>query len=71
MMRILTIVFCIGVMTASCKKEPGPGGTSIIRGKVLVEDYNQTFTTLWAEYDGADRDVYIIYGNNPTYNDRV
>ena len=37
----------------------------------MVEDYDQTFSTLWAEYEGADLDVYLIYGDNETYNDRV
>ncbi|MCH8318791.1 MAG: hypothetical protein IIA88_09915 [Bacteroidetes bacterium] len=53
----------------SCKKEPGEGGTSSIRGKIIVRDYNVTFTTLNAEYDGADRRVYIIYGDNDIYDD--
>ncbi|MCG8575746.1 MAG: hypothetical protein MI810_12745 [Flavobacteriales bacterium] len=61
----------IGLLIASCNKEPGVGGTSIIRGKVWVKNYNSTFTVLNSEYAGADKDVYIIYGDNPTYGDRV
>ena len=55
----------------ACSKGPGPGGTSTVTGKINVEDYNQTFTTLWATYDGTDRDVYLRYGDNPTYSEHV
>ncbi len=67
------LILFIGILslTFSCNKEPGEGGLASITGKVNVEDYNQNFTTLWAEYPGADLDVYIIYGDNVTYNDRV
>lgn len=70
-MKLNAIMFLVGILVISCNKEPGKGGTSTIRGKIKVEDYNQTFTTLWAEYDGADREVYIIYGDNPTFGDKV
>ena len=67
---IILVTIC-SMMCFSCKKEPGEGGTSSIRGKIIVRDYNVTFTTLNAEYDGADRRVYIIYGDNVTYGDRT
>lgn len=55
----------------SCKKEAGEGGNSSIKGKIWVEDYNATFTTLQAQYAGADEDVYIIYGDNTSYGDKI
>lgn len=61
----------LSLLMIACSKGPGPGGTSTIKGQILVEDYNQTFTTLWAEYEGADLDVYLRYGDNPTYDDHV
>ena len=70
MKNLLLFVF-ISSLIISCNKEPGEGGLATITGKVNVEDYNQNFTTLWGEYPGADLDVYIIYGNNVTFNDRV
>ena len=70
MKRIITIL-TVGTLLFSCNKEPGVGGTSKITGKINVEEYNQTFTALWASYDGADIDVYIKYGENKTYGDRV
>ncbi|MBN4065990.1 hypothetical protein JYT51_01500 [Candidatus Amoebophilus asiaticus] len=66
---ILSLICCM--LFTSCKKEAGEGGTSSIRGKIIVQDYNATFTVLNAEYDGADRTVYIIYGDNVSHNDRT
>jgi len=70
-MKRTLLLLGIAILVASCNKNAGEGGTSSIRGKVNVADYNQTFTTLLSEYDGADRDVYIIYGDHVTYNDNV
>ncbi len=71
MKQAIILVTICSMMSFSCKKEPGEGGTSSIRGKIIVRDYNVTFTTLNAEYDGANRAVYIIYGENVTYGDRI
>jgi hypothetical protein len=59
------------VFIAACKKGPGEGGTSSIKGNVWVKDYNSTFTTLNAEYAGAGENVYIIYGDEVSYGDKI
>ncbi len=53
----------------ACKKGPGEGGTSAIRGKVLVYDYNGNYPQLDTTYYKAEEDVYIIYGDDNTYDD--
>lgn len=63
---LLLILFFI-----SCKKPAGEGGTSTIKGQVWVEDWNNAFTVKNGEYAGADEDVYIIYGDNAGYGDKV
>lgn len=55
----------------SCKKEEGEGGNSSIYGKVFVKDYNAEFTQIKEEYYGPDEWVYIIYGDNKDYGDRI
>ena len=65
------LVLFVTVFIFSCSKGPGPGGTSTVKGQIVVEDYNQTFTTLWATYYCADCDVYLRYGDNPTYSEHV
>jgi hypothetical protein len=70
-MKKIVLLASFSLLLFSCNKGPGTGGIATITGKVNVEDYDQSFSTLWAEYDGADRDVYIQYGENETYNDKV
>lgn len=54
----------------SCAKSEGEGGLAIIRGRVLVKDYNSTFTVLLEEYYAGDEDVYIIYGDGKKVDGR-
>ncbi len=62
---ILTIV--------SCEKEAGDGGNSSIKGKIkrevriVLDNPSTTIQT----FPAADEDVYIIYGNNVSPDDRV
>lgn len=55
----------------SCAKGPGPGGNASIQGKVLIQDYNSNCSALISEYYGVDEAVYLIYGDDPSYSDRV
>ncbi|MCX6249966.1 MAG: hypothetical protein NTX61_04355 [Bacteroidetes bacterium] len=68
---ICSIFILSGIMLGSCKKEPGTGGNSTIYGKVFVKDYNSSFTVLQEEYYGPDIWVYIIYGDDRDYGDRI
>ena len=73
MNRIIAVSLLFSMLLGlnGCKKGPGEGGNSSIKGYVHVKDYNATLVILQGEYDGADEDVYIIYGDNPTYGDRI
>lgn len=55
----------------SCKKPAGTGGNSSITGKVWVQDYNKSLTAIQYEYPGVDMDVYIIYGDDVSYGDKI
>lgn len=68
---ILLVAFLPAVFLSSCKKEAGDGGTSSIYGRIMVKDYNSTYTVLEEEYYGQDVDVYIIYGDDKTYSERI
>jgi len=56
---------------SSCEKEPGIGGKATVYGKVFVKEYNDSFTVLQEEYYGPNIWVYIIYGDDRDYGDRV
>jgi hypothetical protein len=55
----------------SCKKEAGTGGQATIRGKVNANYYNFTFTSLIGTGYAPEKDIYIIYGDNYSFNDRT
>ena len=72
MKKILFILLiALTIITTSCKKPAGSGGNSTISGKVHVTNYNATFTVVNATYMAPDQDVYIIYGEDVTYGDKV
>ncbi|MCC6385277.1 MAG: hypothetical protein LC117_08750 [Bacteroidia bacterium] len=68
--RLLIIVVTLFFLSA-CRKGPGEGGTSSIQGYLHVKDYNASQVILFGEYPGVDEWVYIIYGNDISYGDRV
>ncbi|MDZ4665117.1 MAG: hypothetical protein SGJ15_09595 [Bacteroidota bacterium] len=65
------------VIIASCKKPAGEGGRATIKGRIWVENYNTLGPypggsyTLKGEFAGADEDVYIIYGDDVSYGNKV
>ncbi|MCX7728032.1 MAG: hypothetical protein N2203_01035 [Bacteroidia bacterium] len=69
MKYIYLIAFLI--ILFSCKKPPGPGGNASIKGKVTMYFYDASTNTFSKKYPGADVDVYIIYGSETSYGDRI
>ncbi len=65
------IIIIILVLFAGCKKPPGPGGNSSIKGKVILRKYDPSTQTFRLIYPAKDVDVYIIYGNETSYGDRI
>ncbi|MEO5642022.1 MAG: hypothetical protein ABIQ40_09895 [Bacteroidia bacterium] len=63
---------------SACDNGSGPGGQATITGKVYIKGNWNSACTLYADtstgYTGfyaPDADVYLIYGDEPTYGDRV
>ena len=71
MNKILALVSLLILIQFSCKKPEGEGGSASIKGKVWTQKYNGTFSRLETEYPGADEWVYIIYGSETSYGDRI
>ena len=55
----------------SCAKDEGSGGNSSIYGKIITHDYNAEFTSLKGIYPAADEDVFIIYGSDRSFSERI
>lgn len=63
---------------SACDSGPGAGGQATITGKVYVKgNWNSTCTVYqdssagFIPYYAPDVDVYLIYGDEPSYGDRV
>lgn len=52
-----------------CEKDAGEGGTSFIRGKVIVYKYDNAFLAAEDTFAAVDEDVYIIYGGDKNVYD--
>jgi hypothetical protein len=65
------LLILLGLAFSACKKDPGEGGTSSISGKVYARDYNSTFTVLQGAYYAPDKYVYIIYGDDKDYGEKI
>ncbi|MFN8863033.1 MAG: hypothetical protein ACK500_09050 [Flavobacteriales bacterium] len=73
--NILSAAFALVVLTliSGCRKEAGEGGVASIRGKVRKEVRLVLSNPATAQYtvNAADQDVYIIYGDNVSPDDRI
>ena len=67
---IAGFAFAIIAMTG-CEKDAGEGGSSSITGYIHITDYNASFLIIQGEYPAADEDVFIIYGNDISFGDRI
>jgi hypothetical protein len=63
------LIFCMSL--AGCKKEEGLGGTSTIKGKVIVYDFDAAFQNPAPSqiYPATNKKAYIIYGADKTTYD--
>lgn len=68
---VLGSLLIMFLLLSSCEKGPGEGGRASIKGYVHVIDYNATMLVVQGEYPGADEYVYIIYGDDISYGDRI
>lgn len=55
----------------SCEKQEGEGGTSTIKGKVIIHLVSDDFQTPYATFPDEDQDVYIMYGSDDFFSDET
>ena len=67
-MNKIILFFLCTTLFLSCDKPEGEGGTSAIKGKIIIRDYNTNFTLLQSTYPAQEERVYIIYGDNDFYD---
>ena len=69
--KLILLALTLSPIIFSCSLPEGEGGNSTIRGKVHTTNYNASFSTILDEFASPDQDVYIIYGNDLTYSNRI
>lgn len=70
-MKHISYLLVLLLALTSCQKEEGKGGNASIHGNINVRKFNSTFTNLIGEYPAADHYVYIIYGDDISYGNRI
>ena len=70
-LKIYMLLILATIVWTSCAKIEGEGGSSSIRGKVFGHYYNNSFTAYFGSQFVPDEDVYIIYGEDFTFSDRI
>ena len=69
MKRLILVLTCLALL--SCNKEEGIGGNAAIKGKVMLQEYNDDFSILKNEKEAVNKYVYIVYGDQQGYGNRV
>jgi len=59
------------LLVVSCSKEPGSGGLAIIEGQLYENQYDPLGTSYKSKVAVGDRNIYLKYGDNTTYDDRA
>jgi hypothetical protein len=71
MNKIIFFVSIIVIGFIACEKQEGRGGSSTIKGLVMVQEYNKDLTIAKGDpYPAQDVDVYLIYGEDEIYGDK-
>jgi hypothetical protein len=69
--RLALAALPLVALLSSCTNGSGPGGKATIEGTIKATRYVNNCTTNAGSFLAEDEDVYIIYGDDPSYGDRV
>ena len=69
--RLALAALPLVALFSSCTNGPGPGGKASITGTIKGTRYVNNCTTNAGSFLAEDEDVYIIYGEDPSYGDRI
>lgn len=70
-LKIVVFSFIVALLTASCQKSEGLGGTGSIAGTVTEQFYNDDYSRLIYEKPAVDEEIYIVYGDQKELGDRI
>ena len=70
-MKLVFLSFLLVLISLSCQKSEGMGGTGSISGTITEQFYNDDYSLLIYEKAAVDEEVYIVFGNNEDLGNRV
>jgi hypothetical protein len=71
MNKVLFFVSILFIGLVACEKQEGRGGSSTIKGLVMVQEYDKDLIIAKGDpYPAQDVDVYLIYGDDEIYGDK-
>ncbi len=70
-MKPVFLSFLLVLISLSCQKSEGMGGTGSISGTITEQFYNDDYSLLIYEKAAVDEEVYIVFGNNEDLGNRV
>lgn len=59
------------LLFGGCTPDAGLGGMATVTGVVMVEDWNPTFTSINSVYPAMREDVFLVFGDEPTFGEDV
>jgi hypothetical protein len=67
------LVFLSILLTTSCSQDEGVGGNSNIRGKLLINYYNDDFSQLLSSepMPAQDKDLFLIFGDDSVVGEKT
>jgi len=69
---LILLIGLVSLFMFSCVNDEGQGGISVVEGKVYkVLHPNDNFTFEADTFPAAKEDVYIVYGDEPIYGDKM
>lgn len=69
MKQLVLIVFGVLILAFSACSKPGNGGAATIAGTVTVRLIKESTLDTLTTFDAQDERVYLIYGENNTFDD--
>ncbi len=67
----IVLLFVLASVMMSCEVTEGEGGTAKIKGKLILEQYNDDFSLRIDSSPAADERIYIQYGDEQAISDDV
>ena len=70
-LRILALLSVLILLSLSCEKSEGLGGTGSIAGTLTEQFYNDDYSILIHEKPAVDEEIYIVFGRDEDLGARV